>query len=315
MIRFSNGREALVFAASGALGFDGRGWPHERLLGRISRKLFDPSLFWKVTKTITWSRRAGNGWFKARPIFERGRLVGWVNALGLPGPGFAGWILAMADRGFPDGNLVVSLASIEGDSAAREKNIGIMAYFAGMFPNTAAIELNVSCPNTENGVLPSVDQVVALCRAAKQNLQLVWRNECRMIPRPSAPRPLIVKLSVAQDYRAIAAQLEAENLVEAISINSVPWNMVFPHRKSPLARYGGGGVSGKISQPHVLEMIDVLVNEASIPVIGSGVWDERDIGRLFGAGCQAISFGSVFIASPWWPTQMARKLLEEQKPA
>jgi len=40
-----------------------------------------------------------------------------------------------------------------------------------------------------------------------------------------------------------------EEIVEAISINSVPWRVVYPDRESPLTRFGGGGVSGKNAQP------------------------------------------------------------------
>ena len=71
-----------------------------------------------------------------------------------------------------------------------------------------------------------------------------------------------------------------KELVEAISINSVPWKIVFPDKKSPLDHLGGGGVSGKLAQPHTWEFVRKLVDKTDIPVIGPSVWKYGDIEKL-----------------------------------
>ncbi|MBI2039341.1 MAG: nitronate monooxygenase [Candidatus Niyogibacteria bacterium] len=302
MIRFSNGQEAMFFAASGALGFDGRGWWHERLLSKISKKLLDPSLFWAVGKTLTPSLRKGNGWFKAQPIIDwtTFRIVGWVNALGMPNDGCAVWFLEHMRDGLR--NFVLSVASVNGDAKKRFLDWEIMmasiaAWCDGLHIDLAALELNLSCPNTEHGKLPDVNEVVEFCRAAKARIKI----------------PLIVKLSVAQDYCEIARRLEKEKLVEAISINSVPWRLVFPDRVSPFAKFGGGGVSGKIAQDHTWDMVRKLSEASSIPVIAPSIWNYEDIDHVMQLGAQAVHFGSVFMASPWFPTRAVRRWNEEQK--
>jgi len=70
--------------------------------------------------------------------------------------------------------------------------------------------------------------------------------------------PVTSKFSATQDYVAIARGVVT--FAEAIAINSVAWEKVFPKKKSPLAKLearlkrdtgaggGGGGVSGRAAQ-------------------------------------------------------------------
>ncbi|MBI1957119.1 MAG: nitronate monooxygenase [Candidatus Niyogibacteria bacterium] len=307
MIRFSNGQTAMFFAASGSMGFDGRGWLWERWM---PKRWLDPSLFWVATKTLALSRRKGNSrfrwlsWLNVRPLFRNGTLVGWVNALGMPGPGFGPWLLEEG-RSFAQMNGVVSLASVEGDIQTRAINLALMMLaVCGAMKNLAALEVNVSCPNTENGKLPTAEEVVYLLREIKESAS---RSSLKK------SHPIIVKLSVAQDYCEIARRLEKDRLAEAISINSVPWKRVFPARTSPFAKFGGGGVSGKIAQEHTWEMVQKLSEASSIPVIAPSIWNYEDIDHAMQLGAQAVSFGSVFMATPWWPTQAVRRWNEEQR--
>ena len=104
-------------------------------------------------------------------------------------------------------------------------------------------------------------------------------------------------------------------LIEAISINSVPWDIVFPDKKSPLAHLGGGGVSGKVAQPHTWGFVKRIVKETKIPVIGPSVWDFKDIERLRKLGAKAISFGAIFLPYPWRPTTFVRRDKKQSVPA
>ena len=58
MLTLSNGHSFTFMAASGALAFDGEGWPWEQPLRCLG--LLDPSLFTIVTKTLTRHPRKGN---------------------------------------------------------------------------------------------------------------------------------------------------------------------------------------------------------------------------------------------------------------
>ena len=83
--------------------------------------------------------------------------------------------------------------------------------------------------------------------------------------------------------------------------------MVFPDWKSPLAKFGGGGVSGKIVQRHTWQFAEVLQSITDVPVIAPSVWDFEDIQKLRAIGFPAFSFGSVFLPFPWRPTRFVKR--------
>ena len=88
MITLSNGHEIKYMVASGALGFDGKSYPHEWPLRWIG--LIDPSLFTVVAKTVTYKPRKGNlRWYKPWGCI---RLLpgGVVNAVELTIKGLGG---------------------------------------------------------------------------------------------------------------------------------------------------------------------------------------------------------------------------------
>lgn len=131
--------------------------------------------------------------------------------------------------------------------------------------------------------------VIASCEAVKINSRL----------------PLILKVSVTHDVSQIVK--EVENLVEAISINSISWAIAFPNRQSPLKNLGDGGVSGKIIQRFTWVLVHKLAILTAIPVIGPSVWDFDDLEKVRSLGAKAVSFGSVFMCHPWRPTLYVRK--------
>lgn len=159
----------------------------------------------------------------------------------------------------------------------------------------AAVEINASCPNVcSSNLLTDSDAVVEACRLAKQ--------ACR--------HPLLLKLKVTHDAEAIVPAVAS--YVEALDINLVPWDLAFPGRRSPLAKLGGGGVSGRAAQPQNWEYLRRLVAIGKVPVIGPGVWEYGDIAKLRAMGARAISFGSIFLRYPWRPTQFVRRDMAER---
>ena len=275
MITLSNGHAFEYMASSGALAFDGLGWPWEQPLRWLG--ILDETAFTTVIKTLTFQPRCGNlRWYNPLGCI---RLIqdGTVNAVGLTNPGIEWWCRKI-------GPLINSrrapvVASILGEP-------GELAAMAGMLNrfDLTAIEINASCPNIGSGLPKDAEKVFDGCRAVKSVSRF----------------PIILKLSVAHDARNIVR--EVEGLVEAISINSVPWQIAFPYRRSPLAHLGGGGVSGKAAQSFTWKLVKELAEMSKIPVIGPSVWGYEDIGKLRAIGAKAISFGSVFLRYPWRPT-------------
>ena len=161
-----------------------------------------------------------------------------------------------------------------------------------------ALMINDSCPNIKGDLLKNTEKVIRGWLAVKEVSRF----------------PLILKVSVVHNVRLIFAGMDNET-IEAISINSVPWETIFPYKKSPLAHLGGGGVSGKIAQVHTWGLVKDLVSLTSIPVIGPSVWEFEDIQRLRNLGAKAISFGSVFFRFPWAcrPTMYVRKDMKRNR--
>ena len=286
MIRLSNGHDFEYMTASGALGFDGKGWPWEQPWRWIG--LLDPTLFTSVTKTLTLRPTEGNlRWYNP---FRCLRLVrgGVVNAVGLSNPGIDWWCRKIGPS--VNSTKIPLVASIFGEPEELAEMVRILNDF-----DLVGLEINASCPNTETCILQDTARVIASCEAVKTNSRL----------------PLILKVSVTHDISQIVK--EVENLVEAISINSVPWAVAFPKCRSPLEILGGGGVSGKVAQPFTWSLVKKLAELTTIPVIGPGVWDFDDLTKVRSLDAKAVSFGSVFMCYPWRPTLYVQKELKQMR--
>ena len=267
-------------AGSGALGFDGKGWPWEKPLDWVG--LLEPSLMTTVLKTITlqsnWTR------WKDLTSFTRIRLLdgGTLNAMGLLNRGADWWCRKIGPK------IDSSKAPVVGSILGEVWELVEMASMMNDF-DLVADEINGSCPNIHGDLLSNTRRIIESCEKVKA----VSRH------------PIILKVSVVHDVETIARELEG--VIEAISINSVPWDIIFPGQESPLAHLGGGGVSGKIAQPFTWPMVQRLADLTPIPVIGPGVWDFEDICKLRALGAQAISFGSIFLRHPTRPTAYIRR--------
>ena len=291
MITLSNGHSFLFMVASGALAFDGRGWPWEWPLRWAG--LIDPSLFTVVTKTLTRQPRRGNlRWYN--PI----RCVRWlpagaVNAVGLTNPGIEWWCRTIAPSLKKCRHKIVVSIEAENEADTLEM-IGMIQ--KNLHGNIVGIELNASCPNTFADRNQSTERILSICQKAKLE----------------SPVPLLLKVGITIDYLKLADELK--EIVETFSINSVPWGIAFPDKKSPLARFGGGGVSGKIAQQWTWKIAGELA-KTDMPVVGASPWEYEDIQKLFDLGVGAVSFGSLFLWHPWRPTHYVRRWIRETQGA
>lgn len=304
MIRLRNNHQFEYMVASGALGFDGKGWLWEQPLVWLG--LIQPELFTVVMRTVTrqprlypvcnlswirpWTWLPWSPWSCVRFLKDGGT----VNKVGLYNPGIDWWCKKVAPR--IDFHRVPLVASIYGD----KRELVESAIKFNLF-DFVGIEVNDSCPNTGHG-MAQVETIV-------ENVK-----EVRKVSR----HPVIIKVSVAQDYLAIARMLEG--IAEAISLNSVPWNIAFPNGEiTPLAKLekrvsgGGGGVSGKPAQCENWKAVATLAAQRKLPVIGPSVMNENDVQTVRRYGASAISFGAIHLRTPWKPTTIVRKEMEGKK--
>jgi dihydroorotate dehydrogenase len=273
--------------ASGALAFDGNGWPWEwpqRWLGFIK-----PELFTVVIKSLTRLPRKGNlRWYKpwecVRPI-----PGGAVNKVGLTNPGIDWWCKKIGPK--VDSKKVPLIGSIFGTEAELIEMTKMLNDF-----DLVGLEVNPSCPNTGHS-LQTTELVVASVKAV-QSISI---------------HPVIVKVSVAQNYIQIAKHLE--DIAQAISLNSVPWEIAYAapngqlRQKSPLWSLekrvggGGGGVSGKPAQKlNWLAVNQLAIQVHAMSVIAPSVMDIEDVHHVHDLGARAVSFGSIHLPTygkPW----------------
>lgn len=266
--------------ASGALGYDGRGWSWELPLKFLN--LLDPSLFVNVIKSLTRLPRRGN--LRMYNPFGCFRFIpnGTVNAIGLTNPGVEWWCQNIGPN--IDSLKIPLVGSIYGEP----DELYEMAEMLNNY-DLVGMEVNASCPNTADDTLENCDRVIESCIKVREISRF----------------PIILKVSVAHNIGNIIPRIKG--YTEALSINSVPWDVAFPNQRSPLAHLGSGGVSGKAAQPFTWDLVRKLVDLTDIPVIGPSVWDFEDIDRLRRIGVKAISFGAVHIPYPWRPTRYVRR--------
>ncbi len=290
MIRFSNGAQVEFLTGSGALGFDGRGWWWEYPLRWLG--VLNPHDFAIVVKTLTLRPRKGNlRWYAP---WRCVRLIrgGAVNAVGLTNPGVDWWLRTCYPR-MRRMNLQI-VVSVYPESVEEAR---AFAQKLRPLPMTA-LELNASCPNVAHCEADAVSHVRAVAQALAET-----------------GHPLIVKVGYDQPYVAIAQALEG--VAEAIhAINAVPWRIVYPERRSPLAQLGGGGVSGEPIRPFVREAIRRLTQATTLPIIaGGGVYTLHDLQELWALGARAFSIGTLFLRAPWLPNRLVRMWRESQADA
>ena len=239
-----------------------------------------------VSKTITVAPRQGN---PPPRLWES--PSGLINSIGLPNKGLDGFLSAdlpqLAELPVP---LVVSVMGFSRDELA------VLVEAVGARDEVAMIELNVSCPNVETGLIMGADP--AETAAAVERL------------RPLTERPLIVKLTPsATDPPAVAAAAEGAG-ADAVSLINTLRGMAFdPKTRRPWLGAGTGGLSGPAIRPVALAQVAAVAERVRIPVIGmGGVSSGRDARDFLDAGASAVAVGTESFRDPAAGRRIAREL-------
>lgn len=287
-IKLSNKKKIRYVGSSAAFAFDKKGYPPLDTMLRLKlpgmQPLLDPKLFTVVTKTLTRYPREGHykrymPWGCIRLLRDGVNIVGSVNAVGLTNPGIEWWCRKIGPK-IDTSDMIVSIFSEQKNDSDYNEELKEMAGMLDRF-ELVAIEINASCPNTSGDCLKqNARRIVEGCKAAYR----------------ATRHPIILKVSPVHPIKEIIELLasEKDRIVEAFSINSVPWHEVFQDKKSPLEHFGGGGVSGKLAQPWTWDMVQKIVSlqteaKIKIPVIGPSIWDYQDMDELLDKGAEALS--------------------------
>jgi dihydroorotate dehydrogenase (NAD+) catalytic subunit len=234
-----------------------------------------------VSKTITPRPREGN---PPPRLFET--PAGMINSIGLPNKGLEGFLAADLPR---LGELPVPLiVSVMGESHDEFERLveGI-----ALRDEVAAIELNVSCPNVESGLIVGEEPVetLTLMRAV----------------RGLTAKPLIVKLTPnVADPGAVAL------------INTLKATAVDPATHRPWLGAGRGGLSGPAVRAIALEQVRSVADAVELPVIGmGGIESGADAFTFIAAGATAVAVGTASFRDPLAGERVRLELVEELRRA
>jgi dihydroorotate dehydrogenase (NAD+) catalytic subunit len=239
-----------------------------------------------VSKTVTVEPRQGN---PPPRLWELGG--GMINSIGLPNKGLDGFLRhdlpELAQLPVP---LIVNVMGF-----SREEVAKLVAAFA-VQECVAALELNVSCPNVETGLIMGADP--------RETAALLERV------RPLTDKPLIVKLTPnATDVAAVARAAEGAGASALSLINTLRGMALDPHSGEPWLGGGTGGVSGPAVKPVALAQVHAVAAEVGLPIIGmGGVQRGADALDLLRAGASLVAVGTETFRDPEAGSRVAREL-------
>lgn len=267
-----------ILAASGTFGYGTEFTPHLNLsdLGGF------------VTKGLSLQPRPGNA-----PPRTCETASGMLNAIGLANVGVDAFLADKLPRLESYDTAVI--ANVFGES--RAEYVAVAERLNGA-PGLHAIELNLSCPNTDKGGIafgvspPVIRDVVTAVRRAAPDL------------------PLIVKLTPNITDIAEAGRAARDGGADILSlVNTFLGLAIDLAARRPVLDNIVGGLSGPAIKPLALYMVDRIYNEVDLPIIGiGGIATVEDALEFILAGSSAVQVGTANFYNPSGCGRMVRAL-------
>lgn len=240
-----------------------------------------------ATKSITREPCEGNPPWRLVDV-----PLGMLNAVGLANVGLEQFLsdkLPAADR-----LETVLIGSIAGSSV--DDYVAVAAAFDAQ-EKLPIVELNVSCPNTDDGHVFGEDP---------KRLRRLLREV-----RPALRRTkMFVKLSpnvgdiVEMARTAVDADADGLTLINTVSAMAIDVETC-----EPRLSFGVGGLSGPAVHPIAVRMVHEVyrdvAKEAGVPIIGlGGVMRWQDAAELVLAGATAVGMGTALFVDPRSPVKV-----------
>jgi dihydroorotate dehydrogenase (NAD+) catalytic subunit len=239
-----------------------------------------------VSKTITLAPREGN---PPPRLWET--PAGLINSIGLPNKGLEGFLehdlSELAELPVP---LIVSVMGFSRDELAT------LVQRVGERDEVAMIELNVSCPNVETGLVMGADPAETALAVERV--------------RPLTDRPLIVKLTPNASDPAAVARAAEEAGADAVSlINTLKGMALDPRTAQPWLGGTTGGVSGPAVRAIALEQVRAVAGAVAIPAIGmGGISSGAHAADFLAAGATCVAVGTESFRDPAAGLRIAAEL-------
>ena len=276
-----------VMIASGTLGYDGYG---RGLIGNYPLH----ELGAVVPKTVTRLPREGNPeprWFPEsyREAWEAGDHL-FLNAIGLINPGIETAVHEWTPR-WAEWNATVFFSF----AAHSVGEFGEMAAMTSHAVGISALEVNLSCPNIENGALFSYSAALThdAVAAVKANTGL----------------PVLAKLAPNVPDITEIARAAVNGGADALTIcNTLPAMRIDLASRRPVLGNITGGLSGMGLRPVSLALVYQTAQALkemgkNVPIIGvGGIFEAEHAIEYILAGATAVQIGSanlINLGAPW----------------
>jgi dihydroorotate dehydrogenase (NAD+) catalytic subunit len=207
---------------------------------------------------------------------------GMLNAIGLQGPGAEALIRDYAPQwaawDFP------VLVNINGESEAEYAEL--TARLDGV-PGVAGFEINISCPNVEQGGLYFGNDPHAAASVTE-----AVRGRTKL--------PVWVKLTpMVTDIGVIARAVEAAGADALCAVNTFVGMSIDLNAHKPRLSFRTGGLSGPAIRPLAVHLAHQAARAVSIPVVGvGGIMRAEDALEFLVAGCAAVQVGTATFVNP-----------------
>lgn len=222
--------------------------------------------------------------------------TGMLNGIGIQNPGIDGWAEAMK-RHMPAIDVSV-WGSAVGHTPAEYAKVAILLAETGV----PVVELNLSCPNLDDGEMFSFDPARAASVVA----------ECAAV----AGVPVGAKLSPdTPDIVAVASACLDANAAFLTLTNTAAGFGLDRRTGRPLLSGGPGGYSGPGLKPIALRTVYQVAQALPYaPIIGcGGISSASDAIEFLIAGASAVALGTVLLGSPNAGRRIAKGLVKEMK--
>ena len=274
---------APVMTASGASGHGAELAPYGPLdeLGAV------------VVKSLSDQPWPGNPAPRLHPLSDP--AAGMINSVGLQGPGTRTWLDDDLPALAATGADVV--ASIWGDTVDAYRRAADSLEAAPA--QVVAVEVNVSCPNTEDGM-----RMFAHSSAATEDV---------LAATAGCGRPRWAKLSPNTPDLVAVAEAAVRGGADAVVLtNTLAGLVIDTATRRPVLGAGRGGVSGAALHPVAVRAVyDVREALPEVPIVGvGGVARGVDAVEMLLAGASAVQVGTAIFADPRAPWRVLAELSE-----
>jgi len=229
-----------------------------------------------INKTIFLNPRAGN---PPPRIWET--PCGMLNAIGIPSEGLHRFLEEQLPRLRSLGPPVI--VSIAGNSLQEWRDL---ATAIGESGSADMIELDLSCPNLEQGFIWAADR-----QALSEVVAAVVE---------ATPLPVISKLSPnVRDISEMAVIAEAAGTAVVSMVNSYLGMAIDIETRKPALGNITGGLTGPAIRPLAVHSVFATFEKIRVPIIGiGGIATWRDAVEFLLAGASAVAVGTQNFVNP-----------------